>query len=77
MAPGRPLTQRGCLKRQLEIPTQLFLENEVLYGQSFEVPGDPEIIVPIGKANIVSSGTDVTIVTFSIMVGKALEAASN
>ena len=40
------------------------------------MPGDPEIIVPIGKANIVSSGTDVTIVTFSIMVGKALEAAS-
>ena len=65
------------LKAAIRDPNPVvFLENEVLYGQSFEVPGDPEIIVPIGKANIVSSGIDVTIVTFSIMVGKALEAAS-
>ena len=51
------------------------LEHEVLYGQSFDVPDDDDWIVPIGKANILRSGSDVTIVAFSIMVGRALEAA--
>jgi pyruvate dehydrogenase E1 component beta subunit len=46
-----------------------------LYGQSFDVPDDDDWIVPIGKANILRSGSDVTIVAFSIMVGRALEAA--
>ena len=77
VAPWSAADAKGLLKAAIRDPNPVvFLENEVLYGQSFEVPGDPEIIVPIGKANIVSSGTDVTIVTFSIMVGKALEAAS-
>ena len=53
----------------------IFLEHEVLYGQSFDVPDDDDWIVPIGKANILRSGSDVTIVDFSIMVGRALEAA--
>ena len=53
----------------------IFLEHEVLYGQSFDVPDDDDWIVPIGKANILRSGSDVTIVAFSIMVGRALEAA--
>jgi pyruvate dehydrogenase E1 component beta subunit len=51
------------------------LENEFLYGQTFTVPTDPNITVPIGKANVVREGKDVSIVTFSVMVGKALEAA--
>ena len=77
VAPWSAADAKGLLKAAIRDPNPVvFLENEVLYGQSFEVPDDPEIIVPIGKANIVSSGTDVTIVTFSIMVGKALEAAS-
>ena len=46
-----------------------------MYGQSFEVPEHEDWLVPIGKAKIVRSGTDVTITAFSIMVGKALEAA--
>lgn len=53
----------------------IFLENEIMYGQSFEVP---DIIGPIeiGKAKIMREGTDVTIVAFSLQVGLALEAAN-
>jgi pyruvate dehydrogenase E1 component beta subunit len=52
----------------------IFLENEIMYGQSFEVP---DIIEPIaiGKAKVLREGTDVTIVAFSLQVGLALEAA--
>jgi pyruvate dehydrogenase E1 component beta subunit len=53
----------------------IFLENEILYGQQFEVPEDPDFVLPIGKAKIERPGKDVTIVAFSIMVGKALQAA--
>ena len=75
--PSSPEDAKGLLIASIEDPNPvIFLENEVLYGQSFEVPTDPDLTIPIGKANIVSRGTDVTIVTFSIMVGKALEAAS-
>ena len=64
------------LKAAIRDPNPVvFLENEVLYGQSFDVPDDDDWIVPIGEANILRSGSDVTIVAFSIMVGRALEAA--
>ena len=53
----------------------IFLENEILYGQSFEIPDSADHTVPIGSANTVRPGRDVTIATFSIMVGKALAAA--
>ncbi len=53
----------------------IFLENEILYGQQFDVPEDPDFVLPIGKAKIERPGKDVTIVAFSIMVGKALHAA--
>jgi pyruvate dehydrogenase E1 component beta subunit len=53
----------------------IVLENEILYGQSFEVPTDPEFVVPIGRAKIERPGKDVTITAFSRMVGVALEAA--
>ncbi len=51
------------------------LENEMLYGQSFDVPDDPDFVVPIGKAKIERAGSDVTITAYSISVGLALEAA--
>ena len=77
VTPWSAADAKGLLKSAIRDPNPvIFLENEGLYGQSFEVPTDPDLTIPIGKANIVSSGTDVTIVTFSIMVGKALEAAS-
>jgi pyruvate dehydrogenase E1 component beta subunit len=53
----------------------VFLENELLYGQHFDVPQLDDYVLPIGKARIVRPGTDVTIVSYSIGVGVALEAA--
>jgi len=53
----------------------IFLENEILYGRSFEVPDLPDFTIPFGKAKIVRPGRDLTIVTFSIGVAHALDAA--
>ncbi|MGL4239367.1 transketolase C-terminal domain-containing protein, partial [Tabrizicola sp.] len=53
----------------------VFLENEILYGRSFEVPVDPGFTVPFGKASIMRSGSDVTVVSFGIGVSHALAAA--
>ena len=67
---------KGLLKSAIRDPNPvIFLENEILYGQSFEVPDDSDFTVPIGKAKIEREGTDVTIISYSIMVGLALEAA--
>ena len=52
----------------------IFLENEIMYGKTFEVPDVVEPI-PIGKARIIQEGSDVTIVAFSLQVGMAIEAA--
>ena len=53
----------------------VFLENELLYGRSFDVPAVDDFVLPIGKARIMRAGSDVTIVSYSIGVGLALEAA--
>jgi len=68
---------KGLLKSAIRDPNPVvFLENELLYGVSYDnVPADPDYTVPIGKAKVVRPGTDVTITAYSIMVGKALEAA--
>ncbi|MDF1790677.1 MAG: pyruvate dehydrogenase complex E1 component subunit beta [Thalassobaculaceae bacterium] len=76
VAPWSAADAKGLLKAAIRDPNPvIFLENEVLYGQSFDVPTDPDFVLPIGKAKIVRPGKDVTITAFSIMVGKALEAA--
>ncbi len=76
VAPWSAADAKGLLKSAIRDPNPvIFLENEILYGQSFDVPEDPEFTVPIGRAKIVRAGSDVTIVAYSIMVGKALEAA--
>ena len=54
----------------------IFLENEILYGHSFDVPQIDDFLVPIGKARIARAGKDVTIVTWSIGVTYALKAAA-
>ncbi len=54
----------------------IFLENEILYGRSFEVPDLEDFTIPFGKANTVRSGDDVTLVSFGIGVAYALEAAA-
>ena len=53
----------------------VFLENEILYGQEFEVPINDEFILPIGKAQVEREGTDITLVAYSVGVNIALEAA--
>ena len=76
VAPWSGADAKGLLKAAIRDPNPVIcLENELLYGQSFAVPTDPDFIVPIGKAKIERVGKDVTIVAFSIMVGHALKAA--
>jgi pyruvate dehydrogenase E1 component beta subunit len=76
IAPYDAADAKGLLKSAIrsEDPV-VFLENELVYGRTFEVPDLPDHALPIGKARIVRAGTDVTIVSYSIAVGLALEAA--
>ncbi len=75
IAPWDAASAKGLLKAAIRDPNPvIFLENEIMYGQSFEVPDSVEPM-EIGKAAVVREGTDVTITAFSIMVGKALKAA--
>ena len=76
LAPWSAADAKGLLKAAIRDPNPvIFLENEILYGQSFDVPEDPDFVLPIGKAKIERAGKDVTITAFSIMVGKSLAAA--
>ena len=76
LAPWSAADAKGLLKAAIRDPNPvIFLENEILYGQSFDMPDDPDFVLPIGKDKIERPGKDVTIVAFSIMVGKALAAA--
>jgi pyruvate dehydrogenase E1 component beta subunit len=76
VSPYSAADAKGLLKSAIRDPNPVFvLENEMLYGNSFEVPVADDWIVPIGSAKVVRKGSDVTLVAFSIMVGKALEAA--
>lgn len=75
IAPYSAADHKGLLKAAIRDPNPVvFLENEMLYGTSHDVPKE-ECVEEIGKAKIVKSGKDVTIVAFSIQVGAALEAA--
>jgi len=76
VAPWSAEDAKGLLKAAIRDPNPVVvLENEILYGQSFDVPDDPDFTVPIGKAKIERAGSDVTITAYSIAVGFALEAA--
>jgi pyruvate dehydrogenase E1 component beta subunit len=76
VSPWSAADAKGLLKSAIRDPNPvIFLENELLYGQSFEVPDGDDWVVPIGKARVVRPGSDITITAFSIMVGKALQAA--
>jgi pyruvate dehydrogenase E1 component beta subunit len=79
LAPYDSEDARGLMKSAIRDPDPVvFLENELLYGESFPVSKevlDPSFTLPIGKAKIMREGTDLTIVTFSKMVGFALKAA--
>ncbi len=76
LAPWSSADAKGLLRAAIRDPNPVIvLENEILYGHTFECPVDDEFIVPIGKAKIERAGDRVTIVAFSIMVGVALAAA--
>jgi pyruvate dehydrogenase E1 component beta subunit len=76
IAPYDSADCKGLLKAAIRDPNPIiFLENELLYGEKFDVPDDEDYVLPIGKALVRRAGTDVTILAFSIMVGKALKAA--
>jgi pyruvate dehydrogenase E1 component beta subunit len=67
---------KGLLKQAIRDPNPvIFLENEIMYGKSFEVPDLPDFTIPFGKARIWREGTDVTIISFGIGMTYALEAA--
>jgi len=76
VAPWSAADAKGLLKAAIRDPNPIiFLENEILYGQTFDCPTDPDFILPIGRAKIERPGQHVTIVAYSIMVGTALKAA--
>ena len=69
---------KGLLKTAIRDPNPvIFLENEILYGRSFEVPDLEDFTIPFGKAKIWREGSDVTLVSLGIGVGHAIEAAEN
>ncbi|MCP5383956.1 MAG: pyruvate dehydrogenase complex E1 component subunit beta [Sphingomonadaceae bacterium] len=76
IAPYDSSDAKGLLKAAIRSDDPVvFLENELVYGKSFELPELDDHVLPIGKARIVREGSDVTIVSYSIGVGFALEAA--
>jgi pyruvate dehydrogenase E1 component beta subunit len=76
VAPWSAADAKGLLRAAIRDPNPIiFLENEIMYGQTFDCPTDEDFVLPIGKAKIERAGTDVTLVAFSIMVGVAMKAA--
>ncbi|HBA72969.1 MAG TPA: alpha-ketoacid dehydrogenase subunit beta, partial [Geobacter sp.] len=74
--PATPADAKGLLKSAIRDNNPvIFLEHELLYNSKGEVPDDPEFLVPFGRANIIRSGTDVTIVAYARMSILALQAA--
>jgi pyruvate dehydrogenase E1 component beta subunit len=76
VAPWSSADAKGLLRAAIRDPNPVIvLENEILYGHTFECPVDDDFILPLGKAKIERVGTQVTLVAFGIMVGLALKAA--
>jgi len=77
VAPSTPADAKGLLKSAIRDNNPvIFLENEILYGKTGEVPSLDEFLIPIGKARIARAGRDVTLVSFSIGMTYALAAAA-
>ena len=76
VTPSNAYNAKGLLKSAIDDDNPvIFLENEILYSSKMAVPKDSNFEIPLGVANIAVSGKDATIVTYSIMVSKSLEAA--
>ena len=77
VAPYGAADAKGLLKAAIRDPNPvIFLENEIVYGQSFDVPQMDDFVLPIGKARVQKAGNDVTLVTFGIGVRYAIDAAA-
>jgi pyruvate dehydrogenase E1 component beta subunit len=77
VAPYDAADAKGLLKSAIRDPNPvIFLEHELLYGETFEIPKLEDWVVPIGRAKIMRAGDDLTIVAYSRMVGFALKAAA-
>jgi len=76
VAPYFAADAKGLLKAAIRDPNPvIFLENEIVYGRSFDVPKVDDLVLPIGKARVVREGSHVTLVAYSITVGLVLQAA--
>jgi len=76
VAPWSAADAKGLLRAAIRDPNPvIFLENEILYGHTFDCPTSEDFVLPLGKAKIEREGKDVTIVAFSIMVDVAMKAA--
>ena len=76
VAPWSAADAKGLLRAAIRDPNPVVvLENEILYGQTFECPTDDDFVLPIGKAKVERAGTDVTLVAYSIAVSWAMAAA--
>ncbi len=76
IAPWSAADAKGLMRAAIRDPNPIiFLENEILYGQTFECPTAEDFVLPIGQAKIERTGDRVTIVAYSIMVGVAMKAA--
>jgi pyruvate dehydrogenase E1 component beta subunit len=76
VAPWSAADAKGLLRAAIRDPNPvIFLENEILYGHTFDCPTSEDFVLPLGKAKIEREGTQVTIVAFSIMVDVAMKAA--
>jgi pyruvate dehydrogenase E1 component beta subunit len=76
VAPWSAADAKGLLRAAIRDPNPvIFLENEILYGHTFDCPTSDDFILPIGKAKVEREGSDVTIIAFSIMVDVAMKAA--
>ena len=76
IAPYDSADAKGLLRAAIQTDDPVvFLENELLYGRSFDVPKLDDWVLPIGKARVMREGADVTLVSYSIGVGISLEAA--
>ena len=75
VAPYDAADAKGLLKAAIRDPNPvIFLEHELMYGETFEVPDMDDFLIPIGKAKVRREGSDVTLVSHSRMVGRCLEA---
>ena len=76
VAPYDAADAKGLLKAAIRDPNPVvFLEHELMYGETFDVPDMDDFLIPIGKAKVRREGTDITLVAHSRMVGRCLEAA--